>query len=345
MPGSHAASGHTSHLCVSPPSTAPDQAPSVEQTQARWFAEKVQPHDSSLKAYLRGSFPTVRDVDDTLQEMDVRLQRRHRRRVGAVAGGLAALLVAGFVWYAAAGRRPTTADSPSVSSVVVSRPARQVLPDGSVVELKDGAEIALDYNAALRRVALKRGEAHFQVAKNKERPFVVEAAGVEVRAVGTAFSVQLGSKQVEVLVTEGRVAVAQPAQAVGGILRPDLLAAVRQPLAVVDAGNRLVVDLASPSTPSSAPQAQVVPPAELTEQLAWRAPRLEFSGTPLAEAIPLVNHHSHVRLVLADPELGQVRLSGVLRADNIDTLLRLLEEAHGIKTERSGDAITLSKAK
>jgi RNA polymerase sigma factor (sigma-70 family) len=42
---------------------------------ARWFADEVHAHDSSLKAYLRGSFPSVRDVDDVVQESYVRIWR------------------------------------------------------------------------------------------------------------------------------------------------------------------------------------------------------------------------------------------------------------------------------
>ncbi len=41
--------------------------------EARWFSEEVQPHDAQLKAYLRNSFPTVRDVDDIVQESYLRL--------------------------------------------------------------------------------------------------------------------------------------------------------------------------------------------------------------------------------------------------------------------------------
>ena len=43
--------------------------------QSRWFAEEVQPHGASLKAYLRGSFPTVRDVEDVVQESYLRVWR------------------------------------------------------------------------------------------------------------------------------------------------------------------------------------------------------------------------------------------------------------------------------
>jgi RNA polymerase sigma factor (sigma-70 family) len=45
-----------------------------------WFAHEVQPHDSSLKAYLRGAFPGVRDVDDVVQESYLRLWRARLAR-------------------------------------------------------------------------------------------------------------------------------------------------------------------------------------------------------------------------------------------------------------------------
>jgi RNA polymerase sigma factor (sigma-70 family) len=43
--------------------------------QARWFAEEVQPHESSLRAYLRGMFPSLPDIDDLVQESYARLIR------------------------------------------------------------------------------------------------------------------------------------------------------------------------------------------------------------------------------------------------------------------------------
>lgn len=48
-----------------------------EQTdQDRWFSEEVHPHGESLKRYLRRSFPTVRDIDDVVQESYLRVWRR-----------------------------------------------------------------------------------------------------------------------------------------------------------------------------------------------------------------------------------------------------------------------------
>lgn len=292
-------------------------------------------------------------VDYMLHEVDVRLRRRRQRRIRAATGATLALLIAVFAGYAVFERKAPT-DVARASSAVVTRPERQVLADGSVVELKDGAEIALNYTEAFRRVTLVRGEAHFQVAKNPQRPFVVLAGGVEVCAVGTAFSVQRGETAVEVLVTEGRVAVEQvsppsPTAPTVGAIAPQASSLPSYPLALVDAGSRLVVGVSSdatPAAPAPVPLVRVVSGKELSELLAWRMPRLEFSATPLPEVIAMMNQHSRMQLVLSDSGLRNVHLSGMLRADDIDTLLRLLEEEHGIKAVRRGDSeFVLSRAR
>ncbi len=51
--------------------------------QSRWFAEEVQPHEPALRAYLRGSFPTLQDIDDLVQDAYARLL--NARKTGVVA--------------------------------------------------------------------------------------------------------------------------------------------------------------------------------------------------------------------------------------------------------------------
>lgn len=50
---------------------------------SRWFAEEVRPHEPALRSYLRSRFPTLRDIDDLVQEAYSRLV--HARRLGRVA--------------------------------------------------------------------------------------------------------------------------------------------------------------------------------------------------------------------------------------------------------------------
>ena len=63
-------------------------------------------------------------------------------------------------------------------TVVVTAPTRQVLPDGTTVDLRAGASIRVAFDASTRRVILERGAAHFEVTKDAQRPFIVGAGAV-----------------------------------------------------------------------------------------------------------------------------------------------------------------------
>ncbi|MBL9200345.1 MAG: FecR domain-containing protein [Opitutaceae bacterium] len=261
-----------------------------------------------------------------LAELESRAAVRRRRR-RAFAGAACAVLLLGagaVVW-----QRPAS-PPPRATAATFTEPRRERLPDGSLVELRGDAAVTVDFSGAARRVLLTRGTAHFAVAKNPARPFVVTAGGVAVRAVGTAFSVALATPSVEVLVTEGRVAVESSASPAA------------PPLATLDAGAGIVLRLAAPA----APVLQDVPPTALEEKLAWRVRHLEFSGTPLAEAVAMLNRHNRVQFVLADPSLAGVKLSGVIRADRIAGVIRLLEEDCGVRAEHTSDhEIVLRRAR
>ncbi|MSU50908.1 MAG: hypothetical protein EXS37_17765 [Opitutus sp.] len=289
-------------------------------------------------------------VEDVLNEMDGRLRRRRHRCLGAITGGAIALLVAGFGWHYVS-QPPSLNEGRLASSALVSLPERQILSDGSIIELRNGAQIAIAFTDSIRRVVLTRGEAHFQVAK-MAKPFVVAVGHVEFRAVGTAFAVQLSGARVDVVVTEGRVAVEQPASVSATF--PDAVSSDPNPprtvVALVPAGNRFVASTDAAEGSLSSSEVLPVEAAELAARLAWRAPRLEFSRTPLSEALALMKQHAaagkNVTVTMSDPSLGRVQVSGVLRADNIGTLLRLLEEEHGIKAEyRSPYEVVLRQGK
>ena len=119
-------------------------------------------------------------------------------------GGLAAAFALGSaLWW------PTPVRAPTVEyfAATAMAPREIALRDGSVMNVNRESDVAVQLTAAERRVTLARGEAHFAVAHDTARPFIVTAGGVKVRAVGTAFSVRLGDAGVEVLVTEGKVQV------------------------------------------------------------------------------------------------------------------------------------------
>jgi transmembrane sensor len=196
----------------------------------------------------------------------------------------------------------------------------QRLADGSLVEFNQGAEIAVDFSPELRNVDLLKGEAHFEVTRDTSRPFVVTAGRVRVRAVGTAFAVRFDAEAVEVLVTEGRVSVDD------GTSRKETV-----PPAEVAAGFKVVVSSTRDET-----QVEVRPMTDFDfgERLAWRGRRLEFSGTPLRDAIMRFNTRNRVQLLIGDPSIEDLLVSGIFRADNVEGFVRLMEGSFGVRAER-----------
>lgn len=297
------------------------------------------------------------NVDRVFNEVKARLgHRRIRklRRVGIALASLALLIAAGSDAHF---HRPAPALSPSAAlsatrsvasgiesppipateaspsrpaMVAVTLPPRQILPDGSVVDMRPGASIEVHFaqgDSGLRRVDLRSGEATFKVAHNPKRAFIVNASGVEVRAIGTTFAVELEPARIEVLVTEGKVQVALPVSRTGG-------AASSPGAAFVAAGQCMLIPMRSGSPIASAPlQTFAASGSELHQGLAWGIPRVTFSGTHLSEAIPLFNRYARAHLRIGDSAIDDLELSGILRADNTEALLRLLKDQFGVSAD------------
>jgi transmembrane sensor len=253
-----------------------------------------------------------------VRELTRRRRRRHRR---AWLASAAAIVVLAAAWPLSRRVSPLAPKAgPAEVAVAVSKPERRQLVDGSVVELKAGAEIEVHFSAGRRDVTLVRGEAHFAVAKDRSRPFVVATPWGEARAVGTAFSVEFDEQAMAVLVTEGTVAVRQPA-------------AVSQSVPV-SAGSAVIVPAAGP--PDSTLHVEQVTPGEIEQRLAWRAPRIDLMNTPLGGVVEAFNRENQVQLAVADAALARLRLTGVFRADRPEEFVRLLEAHYGVRTERRG---------
>jgi transmembrane sensor len=310
-------------------------------------------------------------ADELAAALERSRTQRRRQRQAALATTLVAVIALGVVWQRShfSESAPIIAHARSTGAVVVA-PEKKLLPDGSVVEVKPGAEFQFDFTNEARRVELRRGEALFHVVKDARRPFVVTAGGVAVRAVGTAFSVQLERDEVGVLVTEGRVAVDTHARSAASpsatkhdtvaaagpstttassspAAQESTLAAAADATLHLDAGQHTVITPAA-STP---PHAENLSAADLAARLAWRSPRLEFTSTPLREAIELFNRYgtdaSARRLVIepADASLEQLEVSGYFRADNVPAFLHLISQTLGVASELRDDRIVLRRAR
>ena len=211
------------------------------------------------------------------------------------------------------------------------------LQDGSIVELNKGSQIAIHYTGEERRVNLLSGEVYFEVAKNPDRPFIVSARGVNVKAVGTAFNVRLREDSLEVLVTHGRVVMDSSA-----LIETNDLKDTSEPIVLnpeLAAGQRSLVSFV---TEALLPQVAEIIEEEVEVELAWKHQVLEFVERPLSEILREFNHYNTRQIYIQDRELLETKITATFRSYNLDGFVRLLELTCPIKASRENDeSITL----
>lgn len=263
-------------------------------------------------------------------DADLLAPRRRRTWIWPSAlAAAAALAVAALSWWSPVAEREVQRVETQAG------PAQMTLEDGSLVELNAGAEIELRWTSERRGVRLRRGEAHFTVAKDAARPFVVEAEKFAVQAVGTAFTVHVTDEAVSVLVTEGTVRL--------GELNADGLGSLARELSAVTAGQRAYVR--GGGAPGAEPRWEVrnVAAAEIEEAVAWQRMRLDFYNLPLREVVAIFNRFNDRQLVIADAATGELLVGGSFRADNLEPFVRLLDTGLGVSATPRGGALELRR--
>jgi transmembrane sensor len=242
----------------------------------------------------------------------------------ALAAGVAALAAGSSAWL--------TWRSQGETYVSGVGELRQVsLTDGSNMVLNTATETRVRYNESEREVVLSRGEAHFEVAKDRTRPFVVRSGTLTVTAIGTAFSVRLDGGLVDVTVTEGTVELGQTGTT--------FAAAAEGARRRVSANQRAIVAAARPV------EVRTIEHEEAERRLAWRAGMVAFKGEPLAEAVAEINRHNRRRIVIEDPTLAARPVVGMFRANDIDTFARTAAAAMGAEIIEQEDVIRLETGK
>jgi transmembrane sensor len=194
------------------------------------------------------------------------------------------------------------------------------LADGSVVELAGGSALSTSFSAQERRLTLHEGEAHFTVAKDAARPFVVTAAEGEIRALGTVFDVKHAADRVVVAVTEHAVVVSRE----GGAP------------ATVAAGQQVSYGAAGLGP---------VLPADLRIVAAWRQDRLVFQEAPLGDVIADLERNLPGRIFVTDARIKAIPVTAVFDAREADAALRTIAATLPITVARWTDLLTVLSPK
>jgi transmembrane sensor len=251
--------------------------------------------------------------------------RSPRWRIAAAA--MLAAVAVGAIWLQQRSELQTLATA-------VGQQRNVTLADGSVVTLNTNTIIETDLRWRTREIYLRKGEAHFQVAHDRSRPFLVHAGDAVVRAVGTAFEVRvLTDQHVDVVVDEGRVEVQaaepSPASQNSGAHAHSIAGATVRAL---NAGERL----------STAGQGYAVVPIsaqQLSSELAWREGAIVFDGEPLSAAIAEIERYTDARIIVNDPQVAALRVGGRFRTGEVQEFFDALQTALPVSIRHAGNGL------
>ncbi|MDC0000573.1 FecR domain-containing protein [Porticoccaceae bacterium] len=251
---------------------------------------------------------------------------------------LSAILI-GATWYMNA---PAISGNGSYQTAIGEQ-RTLILKDQSRIQMDTNSKVRIAYSEGIREIYLEQGKAHFDVAKNPDRPFDVYAAGGLVRAVGTAFSVFINNAAVRVTVDEGRVNLARVETSQENLMAPTSTVPSVAPSATARSHSQskstdipskvfLSVDKGQSALFDQHQQALTqLADNELSQELAWRRGLLIFIGEPLDQVVNEVSRYTATKIEISDPELGKLLIGGRFRTGELEALLDVLEAGFGVQ--------------
>jgi transmembrane sensor len=192
---------------------------------------------------------------------------------------------------------------------------RQLLPDGTVVFLNHRSKITLDkqFDQETRSIALT-GEAFFEVAHDKNRPFIIDANGSQIKVLGTSFGVNAYTKKVQVTVETGRVEFATP-------LRKAILTKGEQATAQSDTIWR--------------------PTKTDLNALAYHSQIFMFDKTTLTDVVASLREGYHTDIRLINSQIATCQLTAKFEKQSLQTTLAVIAETLNLTIKQEGKVILI----
>jgi transmembrane sensor len=270
----------------------------IAETREAWLAVGLAAEDPAVRALRR----TVR-LETGLDRPAAGRPHRPDRRwlVGGLA--LAAASVAAGVVLVDRPRTETYAAPPHAA-------ARLTLTDGSHVTLSPGGRLTARLSRHARALALTDGDAFFDVSHDARRPFTVAVSDRTLTVLGTRFNVA-GGRRLTVSLVQGSLRVTQ-AGAPDVLLRP---------------GERYL----------SGERGGRAETGDVAGDASWTSGRLVFADVGLVEVADRLSRAAGRKVILSDPSLAELRLSGSVHIERLDDVRAALEAVLPVKTRTTSD--------
>jgi len=195
-----------------------------------------------------------------------------------------------------------------------------LLADGSKVTLNAGSEIVYPkvFKGKERRIQLK-GEAFFNISKNRNKPFIISVENAEIKVLGTSFNVIAKNSQVEVLVESGKVQFARTNNPNDKLI-----------LEKGDFG--VLIDSSIKKT-------------SLKDEnyLSWKTRKLVFKNMPLKAVSKIIDRTYQVQIRFEDTVIMKNNINTSFNDSPLDDVLENLCRPFHLTYEKNGNQIIIRK--
>jgi len=312
-----------------------------EASEVEQWASGSEENENTLvslaKVYNLGQLArpyTVREVEDawkrTCTKAGVRITPEHKtaRRHSWIFWSMAATIALLVAVNVALLYDKDPSDCTDETIILTSQQGKFVkytLPDSTVVTLNHNSslEFPVAFNGSERRVKLN-GEGYFDVAKDPQKPFIVETGKeINIKVLGTEFNLQSFSSDdvVQVSLISGSVEVSREG--------------VEEFKYVMHPSERFTCNVTDWEM-----KVETMQGVTGTE---WMNNKLIFSDTTLKEVARQISNHFGVTVTIDDAALNSIRFSGSFDNRELGTVLSYMEQTCGIKTMITPDGIILKK--
>ncbi|TRX67074.1 DUF4974 domain-containing protein [Flammeovirga kamogawensis] len=196
--------------------------------------------------------------------------------------------------------------------VTVDVPKVEKLIDGSKVTINKNSSLSLQNFDTSREMTLK-GEAYFEVAHNKDKPFIVHTQKGDITVLGTKFNVKEADGKLEVTVTEGLVKLASLTN--------------KDDFVLLKANTKGEITTSSPIKEENTD----------VNSLFWVNKKLSFKDIELTTLIKTVEDNYGVKITIKNEKLYHKKVTTSFENDSITDILQVLEATLDLKVEKVGE--------
>jgi transmembrane sensor len=293
-----------------------------------WFfsASNLPGNQGALRNYANDIGPGKQGATLTLANgKTIRLTDALNGQVAQEAGIVISKAADGQLIYELKDKGQVTQNKINTLSTAKGETYQLHLPDGSRVWLN--AASSLTYTAGLlkdgKRKVMLSGEAYFEIAKDKQHPFIVETDKQEAEVLGTHFNIKSykDDQTVKTTLLEGslHVTLLNAGKVGGKLLKPG-------EASVFEQGSNIMVLQ-----------------ADMKETMAWKNGFFRFTAQPIDKVMQQIGRWYDIEVVYAG-KMPEEEFNGVIaRNKNISEVLNMLSYANAVKFKVEGRRVTVMK--